>query len=184
MILAGQVVPTYNFYRSFMMILKKSQFLLALICFLAIVSCSSAFNNISNNTLDDRYSYISYNPKYNIKFHSLGGRKNVNRFLYKKYGTLVFTNKNYLEGNKMYTSLHIINKIPETLKKRKVRIIELYNTKVDCYEKTSRNRKVNERYFTYKEINYVFVTEFKKVHDKSAYDVDWYATQEMNGLEL
>ena len=150
--------------------------------FVTIISCKSAFNSVSDNMLGDRYTYISHNPKHNIKFHSLGGRKNINRLFYKKYGTLVFINKDYLGGNKLFSSLFIIDKIPEEITKKKMIKIELYNTNILCYENQHGN--FYERYFQYKNFNYVFVTKFQKIAKNTKYDWEDYISQEMRGLEL
>ena len=178
---AGQVVLIFNhlLVKKF----KQSQFLLALFCIVSLSSCNTSVS-VSENTQDDQYTYILYNPTHNVKFHSLGGRKLKKRLIYKKYGKLVFTNQNYLGGNKLNTSLFIINKIPENITKKETVKIDIYNDQIKCYEITNSNKNLNLRYFTYKGINYLFVTEFKKVPDKKAYGIDWYSTQEMNGLEL
>jgi len=168
----------------------KSQFLLAFFL-LAALSCKTAFNEVSDNTLDDQYTYIANNSKYNIKFHSLGGRKIVNRFLYKSYGTLVFTNEDHLRSrkpkkrkytNKIYSSLFIVKKIPEEVKKWKTAEVNLYNTKVLCYEKEY--GKVYERYFQYGNSNYVFVVEFNRTSKDYYYAPENYISEEMEGLEL
>ncbi len=181
MIQAGQVVLIFNhiLVKKF----KQSQFLLALFCIAFLSSCNTRVH-VSENTLDDQYTYILYNPIYNVKFHSLGGRKLKKRLVYKKYGKLVFTNQNYLGGNKLNTSLFIINNIPENIVKKETIKVDIYNAQIRCYEIINSDRNLSLRYFTYKDINYMFVTEFKKVPDKKAYGIDWYSTQEMNGLEL
>ena len=139
---------------------------------------------MSKNTLDDRYTYILHDSINDIKFHSLGGRKLKKRFIYKKYGKLVFTNQNYLGGNKLNTSLFIIDEIPEYIIKMETIKVNIYNVQIQCHEIINSSRNLNLRYFTYKGINYLFVTEFRKVSDKKAYGIDWYPNQEMNGLEL
>lgn len=165
-----------------MLKLSKSQFLLALFFFLSVISCKSTFNTWGDNTLEDKYSFITYNPDHNIKFHSLGGRRNENRFIYKKYGKLVFTNKDYLGRNRIFSSLFIVDKIPKNLLISKPVTISLYNTEVHCYE--YQHNKVYERYFQYKNINYAFVVEFKKIRRGSKYNFENYISQEMEGLEL
>lgn len=179
-----------------MTILKKaeSQFLLAFVSLVLLVSCSGYKATASDwYNENDSYSYLFTSIDHNVKFHSYGGRHLGRRIFYRKYGKLVFTYYDRLrqikkeKGNDVYYSLFIVKDIPEkVLRNNDTVTVKLYNKEVTCFGENYRKgrKKIYKRYFTSGNKNYLFIGEYKRFY-KDRHDIYLnHMSQEMKGLEL
>ncbi len=179
-----------------MTILKKaeSQFILAFVSLVLLVSCSGYNATVSDSHKEDeRYRYLFTSNDHDVKFHSYGGRQLHRRMFYRKYGELVFTYYDRLrqikkeKGNDVYYSLFIVKDIPENvLRKNDTVTVKLYNRKVTSFsENDSKGRKkIYKRYFTSGDTNYLFVGEYKRFYKDEPAVYEYHMSQEMEGLEL
>lgn len=191
MIQTGQQVQICNMFK---IKIPESQFLLAFVSLVLLVSCSGYHVTVSDwHKEDERYRYLFTNNDYDIKFHSYGGRHLGRRIFYRKYGKLVFTYYDRLrqikkeKGNDVYYSLFIVKDIPEkVLRNDDTVTVKLYNKEVTCFGENYRKdrKKIYKRYFTSGNKNYLFIGEYKRFY-KDRHDIYLnHMSQEMKGLEL
>jgi hypothetical protein len=173
----------------------ESQFLLAFIFLLSVVSCSSYNVTVSDSEKDDeRYSQLFHNSDYHINFHSYGGRYLENLPFYRKYGKQVFTYSQYLKkendkrgGKNVHYGLYIVKKVPNRIIKANDTIItKLYKTSVTCFNENYKvgQKNIYKRYFTIHNTNYLFVGIFKRFYKDKHEIYQYHMDQEMEGLEL
>lgn len=179
-----------------MLILKKaeSQFLLAFVSLVLLVSCSGYNVTVSDrHNEDEKYRYLFTSNGYEVKFHSYGGRHLAHRIFYRKYGKPVFTYYNRLrqikkeKGNDVYYSLFIVKDIPEkVVRKNDTVTVKLYNKEVTCYGENNRKgrKKIYKRYFTSGDTDYLFIGEYKRFYKDEPAVYEYHMSQEMEGLEL
>jgi hypothetical protein len=179
-----------------MTILKKaeSQFLLAFVSLVILVSCSGYHATASDwHGENDSYRYLFTSNDYDVQFHSYGGRHLAHRVFYRKYGKLVFTYYDRLrqikkeKGNDVYYSLFIVKNIPDdVLRKNDTVTVKLYNRKIISFSENAGQgrKKIYKRYFTSGNTNYLFIGEYKRFYKNDPAIYERHMSQEMEGLEL
>ncbi|WP_162087925.1 hypothetical protein [Chryseobacterium aquaeductus] len=174
---------------------------IVLLSILFCICCNPNKNVIITdlNNVDNIYSKILFNQKYNITFYSLGGKKykkvNKYRFNNQKKNEEIFVIRNDAGGNLIYEGLFKI----ENPQKYVIRLKENKDCKIEKkkytiygekkvegieYNYTVQNRKIKEFIFRNNELSFTYIIQINKQSPTIKYNINRYLEQALEGLDL